>query len=408
MVSMVLLLASLAADGELSADVYRISGAPVSGVVTRLDAQGVLLQGGDGKLIPAAEITRIEFSVDVSETDRGMRKQPDAWLSCADGSRTPVSEVEVDAGKLTAKLLDGTTLKTPVKSVDAIRFYAPAPGTNRQWESLLKRPRSGDIVIVRKSAESLDLLEGVIHSVNADVVEFEFDGQKIPVRRTKLEGVAFLGQRERPRKPVAKLVDRYGGEWQLAAFTVESNRAQLETAGGIRWQWSIPNLKRLELASTNVIYLSDLEPERVVWEPYFPSGRLEDSVRRLFEPQRDISLSGGPLELVMQDGRRRTFAKGLSIHSRTELVYRLPELFDRFHATAGIDAATRGIGQVELTIEGDGKSLWSAVVTGSGPPTEIDLPLKGVRRLTVRVDYGDDLDIGDHLDLCDAKLIKSP
>ena len=38
-------------------------------------------------------------------------------------------------------------------------------------------------------------------------------------------------------------------------------------------------------------------------------------------------------------GALRSFAKGFALRSRTELVYRLPDGFNRFTALAGIDPA---------------------------------------------------------------------
>ncbi len=395
-----------AADG-LSVELYRVTGESVRGAVVRLDESGIKWADQDGTTIPLEDISRVDFTVELDDTARGVATHPDAWMTWIDGSRSPVTQVRIQQGEFHAKLLDGSQLTGPTRSLDAVRFYAPAPGTNQQWEALLGRPRAGDVVIVRKSAESLDLLEGVIHSVNDDIVEFEFDGQKIPVKRTKLEGIAFVRPRESPPKAAGKLTDRFGGQWQLAKFTVTSKEARLQTAGGVEWRWSPQNLRRLDLLSSNVVYLSDLEPRQVEWTSFFPGGRLDESFRSLFAVRKDSTLSGAPLELVGSDGHRRVFAKGLAIHSRTELTYRLPESYQRFRAVAGIDVSHRAVGTVQLTIRGDDRQLWSGEITGSSDPAVIDVSLEGVRRLTILVDYGDNADDGDHLILCDPKLIKS-
>jgi hypothetical protein len=36
----------------------------------------------------------------------------------------------------------------------------------------------------------------------------------------------------------------------------------------------------------------------------------------------------------------------------------------------------------------------------------LNLPLLGVRRLEILVDFSDDLDIGDFVDLCEARVTK--
>ena len=88
------------------------------------------------------------------------------------------------------------------------------------------------------------------------------------------------------------------------------------------------------------------------------------------------------------------------------LEYRLPAGVKRLAALAGIDPATSGQGNVALEISADGRLLWQGEIDGSEAPVEIDLPLSGVRRLRIVVDYGSNLDYGDRLHLVDARLTK--
>ena len=44
-------------------------------------------------------------------------------------------------------------------------------------------------------------------------------------------------------------------------------------------------------------------------------------------------------------------------------------------------------------------------LTGKSKPVPIRLDVTHVKQLTFQVDFGDDLDVGDHVDLADAKLI---
>jgi hypothetical protein len=87
-------------------------------------------------------------------------------------------------------------------------------------------------------------------------------------------------------------------------------------------------------------------------------------------------------------------------------VYKLPARAKRFQAIAGIDDGVGGLGSVQLEIKGDGRQLYSGELTGKDPPAELDLELAGVRRLVILVDFGDDLDVADHLNLCEARIVK--
>ena len=102
----------------------------------------------------------------------------------------------------------------------------------------------------------------------------------------------------------------------------------------------------------------------------------------------------------------KAYKKGVSLTSRTELVYKVPARSKRFMALAGIDDNVGNLGSVQLEILGDGRKLYSGKLTGADEPVELDLDLSGVRRLTILVDFGDDLDVADHLNLCDARIVK--
>jgi hypothetical protein len=122
---------------------------------------------------------------------------------------------------------------------------------------------------------------------------------------------------------------------------------------------------------------------------------------QLFHPREDIGLTQKPLTL---DGK--VYSKGLAIRSRTELMYRLTDDFRQFHAIVGIDDHVRDGGNVDLVISGDGKVLFSRNITGRDEAVPVDLDITGVKRLRILVDFGQELDIADHLNLCDARITK--
>ncbi len=68
----------------------------------------------------------------------------------------------------------------------------------------------------------------------------------------------------------------------------------------------------------------------------------------------------------------------------------------------------RPAGSAEVTFLGDGKPLGKPItVTGKDAPKPVRLSLAGVKKLTVRVNFGPDkLDVADHLNLAAPRLIK--
>ena len=50
--------------------------------------------------------------------------------------------------------------------------------------------------------------------------------------------------------------------------------------------------------------------------------------------------------------------------------------------------------------------FWATTLTKMSTLTNIDVDVAGVRRLVILADFGDDLDVADHLDLGNARLIQ--
>ena len=100
------------------------------------------------------------------------------------------------------------------------------------------------------------------------------------------------------------------------------------------------------------------------------------------------------------------YDRGLAIHSRSQLVYRLTEPYRKLTAVVGIDSRLQGRGNLVLVIEGDDKELFRRDISGKDAPLPLDLNIEGVRRLKILVDFGESLDVADHLNLCNARIIK--
>ncbi|MDZ7616900.1 MAG: NPCBM/NEW2 domain-containing protein, partial [Patescibacteria group bacterium] len=178
-----------------------------------------------------------------------------------------------------------------------------------------------------------------------------------------------------------------------------------------QFRWTTPSavtvsqpaeaVTKIDFSAGKVVYLADAEPQSVDWQAFFPMDTELASRREFFRPRRNRGFDSEHLEL---GGSRYT--RGLALHSRTEVVYRLPEGGTHLHATAGIDDRLRPHGNVLLVIRGDGKTLYEETLTGTTPPVELDLDIAGVRRLSILCDFGEGMDIADQLNLCNLRVVK--
>jgi len=163
----------------------------------------------------------------------------------------------------------------------------------------------------------------------------------------------------------------------------------------------VTRITKIDFSGGNLIFLSDLKPDTFEWKSDLETSKTPTVVSTWYRLRVDEGFYGGPLVLDSH-----SYEKGLALHSRTKLSYRLTREFQRLAAIAGIDDRNRADGNVTLTISGDGKQLLSENLSGS-KQINIDLDLRGVRRLEILVDYGEDkVGYGDYLNLCNARLMK--
>ncbi|HTU26188.1 MAG TPA: NPCBM/NEW2 domain-containing protein [Pirellulales bacterium] len=391
--------------------------------------------------------TLVELSVDGVTTDepawRALVKLPAARLasvaparehvppaapttilvSVADGSLLAATSFQAHDGVAEVRLTNGRSLSIPTKRIDWVRFHA-AGGEDPladQWTELVagatgqrsagttatdsERTKSGpataDVLVLHKKQE-LDYLEGVIGRVADDSVVFEVDGEPATVKRSRIEGLIYYrAKKDELADAAAVAMVRGGSRLQVASIALAADDVKLSTPGGVELSLPLDDLDRVDFSSANSQFLSDLEPESFAYVPYFGGKDQPASLAEFYKPRRDVSFDLNPLRL---DGK--TYSKGLSMHARSTVVYRLPGKFRRLAGVVGIDDAVRDGGDARLEIRGDGKMLWETPLRGTEPAQAMDVPIAGVKRLEILIDFGADFDAGDVVDLGDAKVTR--
>jgi hypothetical protein len=294
-------------------------------------------------------------------------------------------------------------IELPTKSIHWVRFLADDRGDKlaREWLQIAGGKAASDLLVVRKQG-ALDYLEGVLGDVDDEVVHFELDKEAIPVKRPKVEGLIYYHAAggDLP-EALAEGVDRGGSRFQVQSIALAGDQLTLTTSAGLKISQPLSNLERLDFSSVNTQFLSALEPAAFQYAAYFPPRTDLPILAESNKPRRDVGFDGLALKL---DGK--AYTKGLSLHSRTEVGYRLPGKFRRLKALVGIDDSVRPGGDLQLEIRGDQKVLWEGRVRGSEAARPLDLDIAGVKRIDILVDFGADLDIADVLDLCEARVTK--
>lgn len=402
------LVVGLVLLGATDVEVTPLNGAKVVGTLDQVTAERIVVSTPAG---PQTLDLKSLQSVRSTNAKADTTSAGDIRVELMDGSSLRCETFTAKSGKAALKLRGGNSVDIRTRDIRWVRFRAPQESVDSQWDAQIEEAARGDIIVIRKSARTaperepsvvLDRQSGIAQEVTAEVVQFELDGDRIPVKRERLEGLIYFHPTDREAAdPVGRLEDIAGSVWNVRTLRSEGDSLAFESVSGVTGSMPLERVMRLDLSIGNTVFLSDLEPESVDWAPYIESRVAAANLAKFYLPRRDVGRGGAKL---MLDGR--SFDKGLSIHSKTTLVYRVPKNFRRLFATVGIDDHTRDLGHVQMTVLGDGKSLWSELVSGADKARELEVDITGVRRLTILVDYGQDTDRADVAVLGNARLTK--
>lgn len=326
----------------------------------------------------------------------------DFEIRLTDGAIIVAEDYQAKSGKAACKLAAESFVEVPTTAVRSVRLVPlTEPALQKQWAEISEMKPAGDLLVVNKNG-ALDYLEGIVRSFEGATCQFELDGETIDVPRAKITGIVYAAAKKSdPPESIGTMVLTGGSRLPLRSLKLEGENLAIESPAGVKLTVPITETLRFDFSGGKIAYLSDLEPESVQFTPLVGFAEPPQALLGYFEYRRDRGFDDGPLKL---DGKE--FRKGLSLASRTELAYRLPDTFRLFRATVGIDDATRESGSVLLSIKGDGKPLWEGEVRGTEPAKQLELEVSGIRRIEILADYGEGLDVGDRLDLGDAHVTK--
>lgn len=174
-------------------------------------------------------------------------------------------------------------------------------------------------------------------------------------------------------------------------------KAELDSLGSLHLKVSCVNFR-----NGAAVYLSDLDPDQVKERAYLATAPT-------FSFRKD--LAAGPEPRPISIGGQ-AYAKGLGVHSFSELTFNLNGEYRHFSALAGLDDSAEGKGSVVFVVLLDGKEAFRSPLVsgrhwgGDPAPRSIRLDLKGAKRMTLRVECGPDDDVRDRAAWADAKLIR--
>ncbi len=382
-----------------------LDGQAAVGQLVELNDQQVVLQTADGRSTFALAALATLTSKGVAAPED---KKATLWVELVDASGLAATEYTVHGGTAKVTLTGKTTLEIPTRAIRWVRFSPPLDHDAklaRQWSDITETNASGDLLVVRKNGE-LDYLEGVQGDIDAEICKFELDKELIPVKRPKVEGMVYfhstaaeLAGRDRP-VACARRLARVAAQRDARRRRGPGDHAP----AAFRRRWPLDQITRFDFTSGKIAYLSDLEPESrqlcAVFRVQGPTCRRWASFIAF---RRDESVRAEPAAAWTA----RPIARGWPCKAARCSRINCRASFALFKAVVGIDDSVRDGGQRALGNQG-GRQNAVARATCAAPsrPASWNWSSAACKRLEIVADYGDDLDIGDRLDLAEARVTK--
>jgi hypothetical protein len=382
-------------------EVQTLDGQFVAGNIVSLDARQVVVQ--EGAVEKKLEVKDLIGVTSKSPVEKQIR--PTVVVQLTDGSRILGLGFQSADGAVKVASGNDSPYELPVKALRWVRFVESANESDRldnQWTDIVATDTAADLLVVRKKG-AIDSTDGVVGDVSDETIAFTFDGDRIDVKRSKVEGIVFArpAAQELPNS-ICTITTGHGSRYDASTVELDGDKIVIATPAGLKTNVPVDDVVHIDFSAGKRLFLSDLDPEAFHYEPYFAPQQPIASLNDFYRLRRDIGLENAPLKL---DGR--VYRKGIALHSRSVVSYRLPGKFRMFKAVVGIDDGVRNAGgNVLVEIKGDGKSLWKESVRHADGAKPLELDVSGVKRLEIVADFGEGQDVADHLDLCDAQVTK--
>ncbi len=395
--------AALAEDAILvvtKIDGTQLSGEPIAWNTTEL----TLRTENESVSIASPQLLRVEWQLAHSNKLADV-----SILELVDGTRLPHQSYAVQNSEATIVTpLAEQPLTLSTDRIAFVQLTIDSPGREKIAQEL-----DGDVLVIRKKKTGLfDNLSGILGDVSPEQVKFTWEGEAIPVKRSKVAALAYFHARSPTvKEPICWLNLHGGGRLPVVDISYLEQEVQVRTSGGLALSFAVNLLRDADYSQGKLAYLSDLQPIEQHWRPRIGLPTSAELILRHGLPRRDQSFAGSaimlrwpPAKMASVDGELKTFDKGLAMRSQTEIRYRVPKEMRRFITLAGIDPETAHQGNVTLEIFADRRSIWQGEIDGGSAPTAIDVALGDARELRIVVDYGKNLDFGDRLHLAEARL----
>ena len=375
-----------------------LDGTRLEGAVSGIDATGAVVADGVKKpvdLMGLRQIARPARKVERSKTA--------IEVHLVSGGILLVDSATISPEAVTVQWRHAAKLALPSEIVRAVRFAseqaaggrpADTPQGKAAFAEALSKPLRDKDHLLAIAEGKVQQLSGLLQEWKDEELVFEWESQPRPIARDRVYGIVFAqlsDTHDSTGQCVVALADGSSASGKLTGLVGGELSLELAPKVSVELPWS--DVTGVTVRSDRLVFLSDTKPVESRQRPIVTLGRPW---------QADKNVVGGPLRIA-----GRAFDKGIGVQSRSELAFAQPGTFDVLAVSIGLDDSASGRGDCEFVVLGDGKELFRGRKRGGEQPEEIRVSTAGVKLLTLVVEPGADLDLSDHADWGDARLLRS-
>lgn len=388
--TIVLSLAILSLSGIAAEELVKLDGESVQTTVEKITPDGQVICEGIPEPIDLQNLRTIR-----TEAESPPLPPTISRVYILGGGVVSAESVTIQTGETRIKGSGGNTWSFPMRHIRGIFMPAAAddaPSALSQFESMLESELRTDRALAIQD-EQVRTVRCALLGLREESLTVNYKRQKRQIGRDKLLGVILARTADAPDRTGHCRVWLSDGSWFWARVLSMEN-GMLRAAPFPDHTISVPwkRIARMQIMSERMIFASDLDPVSV------EQGAI---VTFPWSYKRDQNVFGQPLSLG-----GRTYARGLGMHAPCEVTYSVGDNYTLFSAVIGIDDSTGGKGNCVFRVRADGEILFEKQVDGGDDPQNIRVDIADRNRISLQVDVGQNLDLGDAANWCEARFIK--
>lgn len=367
----------------------------VTGVLSRWIDTSLTLRVDPSQVLEHKDAISLSY-----DRSAGKLAIPRSLVLLSSGDRIMAQAVQVKNDSLTISwpaLGAETPPAIPLEKVTAIILDLPLTMNERfrLFADLETFPPGADVVVLANGDRSV----GEFESLDAAFIELKVQSKPLKIDRSRVRAIRMNPELTTKIKPGSRrtLISLADGS-RISATSVDGDERRLKIKSPGAGDVFVPlsSVASAWFFGDHAVPVSDYEPAKVEFTPYLSA---------TWPLMRNSNALHGPLAL-----RGKEYATGLGMHSRMLVTYDLRGNEQSLQSLIGIDDAAKGAGSAVFAVELDGRRVWtSGNITGQTVPMAIpEVDLRGAKRLTLLVDFGQFADVSDYADWCDAVFILSP